>query len=501
MIPSHRQQVVYDEWQLTDNNILIQAVAGGAKTTTLIGLLERSEYRTLILAFNKSIQEEFEKKIQEGGYQNGKAMTLHSLGLKAIQNHYGRVTVNKNKNYDLIRKLGDYNRRLFGSMPWEEKIKTTITLQEMNDVSRIYLTDNKVEIFQYMNVMDKYYYEHPNLDDLWTDFLYIREASYTDTIIIDFLDMIFLAVKENLLIPIQPYYLMVDEAQDLNLAQHAMIDMLIAQGDVHKWVAVGDIHQSIYGFSGAHGNSFELFRQKGNVIELPLDVCYRCPQLVIEEANDIFNVMIGFKEEPGLVETIENPEEIQEGSMVVCRNTNPLIELYFKLLGLGYKVYLKGEDILGSLTRHLKPYNYKTVVQAGRMMKEEITELASKENKTDEDRIKLWRMNQNYSNFILLYTHFARPSDKVEILLQCLANMFEEANDSNSVMLCTIHKAKGLEADRVYILNEFLIPSKFAKSPQQILQEKNLKYVARTRSKQELYYLNIGKPQEEYEEL
>ena len=63
-------------------------------------------------------------------------------------------------------------------------------------------------------------------------------------------------------------------------------------------------------------------------------------------------------------------------------------------------------------------------------------------------------------------------------------------------MLCTIHKSKGLEADVVYILNEYLIPSKFAKSPEQIKQEQNLKYVARTRAKEELYFLNTAKTED-----
>ena len=56
-------------------------------------------------------------------------------------------------------------------------------------------------------------------------------------------------------------------------------------------------------------------------------------------------------------------------------------------------------------------------------------------------------------------------------------------------MLCTIHKSKGLESDVVYILNENLIPSRFATSKEQLIQEKNLKYVARTRAKKELYFL------------
>ena len=75
--------------------------------------------------------------------------------------------------------------------------------------------------------------------------------------------------------------------------------------------------------------------------------------------------------------------------------------------------------------------------------------------------------------------------------------MFVEISDESAVILCTIHKSKGLEAKVVYILNEFLIPSKFAKSPSQLEQEQNLKYVARTRATEELYYLNIGKKEKE----
>ena len=54
-----------------------------------MGILERSEYRTLFLAFNKSIQEEIQAKIEERGFQHAKAMTIHSLGLSAIRNTFG----------------------------------------------------------------------------------------------------------------------------------------------------------------------------------------------------------------------------------------------------------------------------------------------------------------------------------------------------------------------------------------------------------------------------
>lgn len=501
MVPSIRQQTVYDTWTNTDSNILIQAVAGGAKTTTLMGILALCEYRTLFLAFNKSIQEEIDGRIQnDPSLKHAKSMTLHSLGLSAIKYKYGKCTLNKSKNYLIIKQLQTYNRRLFADMSWEEKAKTTLTLMEMNDVSRIYLTQDITEITIFMTSMDKMFYLHERMQDLWEEFLSIREQ-YTQELIIDYIDMIYLPVSQDLFIPIQPYYLMIDEAQDLNLVQHKLIDNLLDQGDIKKWVAVGDRRQSIYGFSGSHAGSFDIFKGKENVYELPLDVCYRCPQLIIDEANLIYDVIEPFKSYDGLVETITDFKLIKDSSMVICRNSGPLLDLYFQLLGQNKKVFIKGEDILNSVIRFLRPYQYKTVKQTLQKINFEILEISEVENKSDDLRFKLYKLKDNLKNFILLSKHYCKPTDKVEIIIAELDNMFKNIDDTSAITLCTIHKSKGLEADVVYILNEFLIPSKFAKSPVQLEQETNLKYVARTRAKEELYYLNITGKTDESEEI
>jgi superfamily I DNA/RNA helicase len=55
------------------------------------------------------------------------------------------------------------------------------------------------------------------------------------------------------------------------------------------------------------------------------------------------------------------------------------------------------------------------------------------------------------------------------------------------ITLCSVHKAKGLEWNRVYILGrDSLMPSKFARQKWQMDQELNLIYVAVTRAKAEL---------------
>ena len=205
--PSQRQLDIFSIWQNRDDNILINAVAGSGKTTTLLQLLELCEYRTLFLAFNKSVQEEIQAKIDSRGLQQGKALTMHSLGLSAIRNKYRKVHINNNKNWDIIKKLQDEFKPIFRRMPWEDKIKISYCLIDMNDISRMFLTDDIDEIHTQFLSMDKAMFEHDNLPEFWEKFLEIRQQGYdSDTVEVDFNDMIYLPVlKELYILSISPF--------------------------------------------------------------------------------------------------------------------------------------------------------------------------------------------------------------------------------------------------------------------------------------------------------
>ena len=488
--PSSKQQKIFDTWNNTDKNILINAVAGSGKTTTLLELLQFCKYRTLFLAFNKSVQEEIQSKIDEKKLSQGKALTMHSLGLSAIRAHYkGKKVIIKNgKNFELLKHVQTKHKALFKKMMWEDKLKLSYTLMDMNDISRLFLTDDIEEIKKHLQSMDKNFVNHEEIVSLWLSLVSFREASYKEkNVIIDFNDMIYLAARENFYIPVEPYYLMVDEAQDLNLAQHRLVENLINQGTVIKWIAVGDRNQSIYGFSGAYSSSFDKFLDMGDVEELPLDICYRCARNIIDETNEVYDVMEYGTEDEGIVGTITDVNEVQADSMIICRNTSPIIKLYFSLLGIGIPAYIKGDDILTSITRFLKPYANYTVGGTKIELGYELDKL--QRDTSDLGRIKQFVFKENYTNFCALVVNMSTEYEIIKNLLEKVQNLFKVKD--KATMLCTIHKAKGLEADVVYILNENLIPSKFATSPEQLTQEKNLKYVARSRAKKELYYLNL----------
>jgi superfamily I DNA/RNA helicase len=68
-----------------------------------------------------------------------------------------------------------------------------------------------------------------------------------------------------------------------------------------------------------------------------------------------------------------------------------------------------------------------------------------------------------------------------------IAEVFND--ERQGVTFSSIHKAKGLEAERVFILLPEIIPHKMSRQSWQLEQEYNLKYVAITRAKSELFFV------------
>ena len=62
-------------------------------------------------------------------------------------------------------------------------------------------------------------------------------------------------------------------------------------------------------------------------------------------------------------------------------------------------------------------------------------------------------------------------------------------DEIQGIVVSTVHKIKGLEADRVFIIRPDLLPMQTPK-PWQHIQEKNLQYVAYTRAKLDLIFDN-----------
>ena len=82
--------------------------------------------------------------------------------------------------------------------------------------------------------------------------------------------------------------------------------------------------------------------------------------------------------------------------------------------------------------------------------------------------------------------------NKLSDLIPKLHEIFHE--DKKATRLMTIHRAKGLECERVFFIERYndtiLCPSKYATKDWEIIQEKNLLFVAYTRAKSEFCFIN-----------
>src|SRR5580693_9283700 len=63
---SEYQQAVFEAVKRPADNILIQAVAGSGKTTTIIEAMKYAPGSSLFMAFNKAIAEDIRRKVTSG---------------------------------------------------------------------------------------------------------------------------------------------------------------------------------------------------------------------------------------------------------------------------------------------------------------------------------------------------------------------------------------------------------------------------------------------------
>lgn len=483
--PSKYQKDIYHVFDTTNDNLLINAVAGAGKSTTLLELLKRTHQEAVFLAFNKSIQQEIQGKI--GNDPSVDVMTLHSLGMKALLRHFRRsLKVKSSKCWDFAKERNSKKWKLEA----KELFQIMPVIVQLVDIYRLTMCTNEEDLAQSADILGINYTKKEITFAI--ELIEVYKEYNKNPTEIDFTDMIYIvATTPHINFTINPKLVMIDECQDLNPCQHVLIDKLISRNNA-RFIACGDPYQSIYGFAGADTNSFNRFLHKSNVQQMPLSICYRCPTRVVDQANKVYDIMEPFEHNgPGTVR-VGDVEEIQEGNMVICRNLKPLISVYFKLLGQGKKATVRGKDIGQNLIKMIKNHENDTIKAMlyglGQQLEQKKQQLMDRgiDNPTNHPTYVSFQEKIEVIDFI------TKEIPTVKKTIQFLENLFAD-KDRNGVILSTIHKSKGLENHDIFLLDKHLIPSKYAKTPDQLKQEKNLLYVAITRSQENLIYIKSNK--------
>lgn len=484
LTPSSYQKDIFNFIKEGNGNCVINAVAGSGKTTTIVGSLKfiPSDKSVIFLAFNKSIVEDIKLKVPS----NVIVKTFHSLGASSIYKAYrDKAQLDNNKIFDFINNMSPRWSMIDKK---EIDVDYKLRIKKIVDLARNTLC---VEPEQLKDICDKH-----QIDVLGKEIersIKIINDANNDISKFDFTDMIYWPSSYDHF-QLEKYdYIYVDECQDLNKAQHTLIQKL--KHNSSRVIAVGDKNQAIYGFTGADSESFDNLTKMANTTLLPLSVNYRCGSSIIQLAkNFVSQILAHDNASEGVLKHDSSFKEIKEGDMVLCRNSSPLVKLCLEFLHEGKKAYVKGSDIGEDLIRLIIRSNTKSTqnlkVWLDNEMKKVILAIKQKYPYLEDQQIK------EHNTFILFYEKWTLINTIIkeenmvdnESLIKKIRQIF--IDNSSGICLSTIHKAKGLENDRVFIIDkEKTLPSKYAKLPWQREQEKNLEYVAVTRAKEYLGFV------------
>jgi superfamily I DNA/RNA helicase len=471
---SQYQQNIFAFIESGKGNAIVEAVAGSGKSTTIIEGLNRipAGATSIFLAFNKAIADELKGK-------GVNARTFHSLtyspvtrfkNVRQVETDKMRKLVQKHFTGDDVIMYGSFCQRLVG-LAKQAGVgcltdDTESNWMQMVDYHDLELESENASIRRGVELSRKLLQASNNAQE------------------IDFDDMLYIAVKEGLSLP-KFDFVFVDEAQDTNMIQRALLRKILKP--TTRVIAVGDPAQAIYGFRGADSDSLDLIAREFNCTRLPLTVSYRCPQSVVEYAQRYVSHIEAAPNAPagtvGELGTAWTNKVFEANDLIVCRTTAPLISLGYSLLRDRVPARILGREIgegLKSLINKLNASGIDRLLAKLDSWREREVEKALAAEKLG----KVQQIEDKAEAVRCLIEGMPETNRTIPALIEVISTLF--STGVNVVTLCTIHKAKGLEADNVFWLNASQCPSKWAKQPWQQQQELNLCYVAVTRAKSTL---------------
>lgn len=478
--PTDEQVAIVDAAQNTGQNLGLEALAGAAKTTTLVLMANQPKMAripTLSLAFNKKIAEEMKARLPA----NCTSQTLNSLGHRAWAKRISmRLILDTKKNYDILAEVLNKKfkpqdpRRIELQESFSDMLRTLAHGKTQGWVPDSCRESNQrlLDDQSFFGSLDE------DLGELIEEILIdCMNASIQQSLRgkIDYDDQIFMSTCFGAHFENYPLT-MIDEAQDLSNLNHVMLSKVVGP---ERLIAVGDPNQAIYAFRGAYGNSMELLQKRFDMRTLELSTSFRCPRSVVREAQwRAPHMKFPDWAEEGSVSTWSDwtVGQLPLDAVIICRNNAPLFSMAIALLIEGRFPELVGNDIGKSLLKVMEKFGDRGIDQEKALKALETYKIKRLSRTRDQAK-------GSVEDFCRCIEIFLRRADTLGGAISYANHLM---NQVGPVKLMTGHKSKGLEFDNVYILDRQLLKVKDEGGKN---QDRNLLYVMQTRAKKNLTYI------------
>ncbi len=464
MIWTIQQVAIFTWFAAVDavTSLVVRARAGCGKTTTIVEGIKRyvaacvatgRPVRVLATSFGKKITSELETRL--AGIAGVEVKSLNSLGFRFVREAVRGVKLDAaTRKYDLAKRIEPKASQA------AIQIIAGLHTKAREILPLATCGDDLIELAERFGFVPTTEIEAEGWDQLG-----LCEAAYDCMVlaskeyrVIDFADQTYLPLRNGWTYPIYDRVI-VDETQDMTEAQ-LMLAMRSCKPS-GKFCIVGDDQQAIYGFRGADVNGIDRLKTELQATELGLTVTYRCPSKIVTMAQAF---VPDFTAAPGCPEGEISDLKIDidgmldavvPGDFILSRTNAPLVSLCLSLLKRGKRAFVAGRDIgasLAAIVRKLKLNDVSELsVKLGAWSAAQYAKIEKDKRAIDGD----WSDAQyeridDQTGAIMM---FAKDALTVSEILGRIAGMFDEEKDvkTPSIMLSTVHKAKGLEADNVYL--------------------------------------------------
>jgi len=457
-----------------EGDTVLRARAGCGKSSTIEEAVKHvpAGKSVLIVAFNKKIKEEMAARQANGGIPaHVEINTLHGFGFAACRSAF-RSQLVQDKMLDITYRM----------LPEREQRDLRNALQKAVAFAKGCLAQSEDEIRTMLDGM----LSNGQIEWAWGDeeerfisaVLAVLAECRENPQIVDFDDMIYCAVACKARVR-QYDYVFVDETQDLNQAQIKLV--LMARKPGGRVFAVGDDKQAIYAFRGADANAINNIIEALSAKVLPLSVTYRCASSIVDLAKQIvpdYECPAWAERGEVVAKTTEQlKQEAQAGDFVISRKNAPLLGLCLSFLKAGKPASIAGRDVGASLRQLIEKSKTSTVIELTKWLDEwHMTEIErlSKRERPSETAIEA------VQDKVLCITSLCEGAKSVNEVLAKIDSLFSDKDDASRIVCTTVHKCKGLERNRAWLLMDTFRVGKGE-------EEANLMYVGITRARKSLF--------------